>query len=182
MKTIITILCLLAIACQANTNHIAIDSNCPIGIFQPGKTIVRVDVPIILEPADKLDVKLLPDRVVITPKAYDINMWSPREYDLCLFVKTNWVKIENGAREVGLIIEETSASIVYSGKTNWFVLESREVGTTRPRKVVNPLLITNMVLTLDAILGGTQTYKDSGPTVTISTNKPQILCGGGSSE
>lgn len=164
MKTIITILCLLAVACQADTNHIAIDSSATIRIFKPGKTMVRVEVPVIVKPADKLDVQFLPDRVVITPKAYDVNLWSPLEYDLSTDLKTNWTAIENGAREVGLIIEETAATIVHKGKTNRFVLESREIGTTGPRKVEITWMMTNVVSGLGVI-----TFDDfgGGPAITI---------------
>lgn len=65
--------------------------------------------------------------------------------------KTNWTRLEGQWREVGIIVEETKASIVWKGKTNVFTLESKEVGTAGPREIEKPVWTTGGTVTFDSI-------------------------------
>jgi len=49
---------------------------------------------------------------------------------------TNWIGLQNQWRQVGIIVEEKKLKVVYSGKTNVFTWESKELGTTGPRNYV----------------------------------------------
>lgn len=70
--------------------------------------------------------------------------------DLVTTTSTNWVRVPNrDAFEVGLIEETTEAILLWKGKTNRFVLESKTVGITPERpKIVWGLNIPNKFETL----------------------------------
>lgn len=109
------------------------------GIREPGKPELGVTVPIILTPASDFDVKYLSNRVEIRRNP-QLMRWADPTWDKpdlrwMTETKTNWVRLENQWREIGLIVEETTARIVWKGKTNVFTLETKEVGTTGPRDV-----------------------------------------------
>jgi len=48
---------------------------------------------------------------------------------------TNWIGLQNQWRQVGIIVEEKKLKVVYSGKTNVFTWESKELGTAGPRNM-----------------------------------------------
>lgn len=59
--------------------------------------------------------------------------------ELVTTTSTNWVRVPNrDAFEVGLIEETTEAILLWNGKTNRFVLESKTVGITPERLKIIP--------------------------------------------
>ena len=160
---------MLLASCQVmDVDEIVLLSSGAIGICEPNKLMLRAADPIILTPASDFDVKYLSNRVEVTSKTWRFVPSPSHCFTTSIESKTNWVRLENQWREIGIIVEETKASIVWKGKTNVFTLETNEVGTTGPRDMEKPVWTT----------WGNVTYDDLAIHPLILTNVLPIENGG----